>query len=76
MFLYTLGTALIGHRYWILTGVDQVASMDGFYKNLSIIDGFRGPCWRVHASFSSTYASMKVATAAPSVGIATPSCIS
>ena len=39
MFLYTLGTALIGHRYWILTGVDQVASMDGFYKNLSIMGG-------------------------------------
>ncbi|MGB8184421.1 MAG: DoxX family protein [Pseudolabrys sp.] len=39
MFLCTLGTALIGHRYWILTGVDQVASMDGFYKNLSIMGG-------------------------------------
>ena len=39
MFLYTLGTALIVHRYWILTGVDQVASMDGFYKNLSIMGG-------------------------------------
>ena len=38
MFLYTLGTALIGHRYWILTGVDH-ASMDGFYKNLSIMGG-------------------------------------
>ena len=40
MFLYTLGTALIGHRYWTLTAVDQVASMDGFYKNLSIMGGF------------------------------------
>ena len=40
MFLYTLGTAFIGHRYWTLTGVDQVASMDGFYKNLSIMGGF------------------------------------
>jgi putative oxidoreductase len=39
MFLYTLGTALIGHRYWTLTGVDHVASMDGFYKNLSIMGG-------------------------------------
>ena len=36
---YTLGTALIGHRYWTITGADQVASMDGFYKNLSIIGG-------------------------------------
>ena len=40
MFLYTLGTARIGHRYWTLTGADQVASMDGFYKNLSIMGGF------------------------------------
>ena len=40
MFLYTLGTALIGHRYWTQTGADQVASMDGFYKNLSIMGGF------------------------------------
>ncbi len=38
--LYTLGTALIGHRYWTVTGADQVASMDGFYKNLSIMGGF------------------------------------
>jgi putative oxidoreductase len=40
MFLYTLGTAFIGHRYWTITGADQVASMDGFYKNLSIMGGF------------------------------------
>jgi len=39
MFLYTLGTALIDHRYWRLSGADQVASMDGFYKNLSIMGG-------------------------------------
>src|SRR5271170_4529225 len=38
--LYTLGTAFIGHRYWTMTGADQVDSMDGFYKNLSIIGGF------------------------------------
>ena len=36
---YTLGTALIGHHYWTITGADQVASMDGFYKNISIIGG-------------------------------------
>ncbi len=36
---YTLGTALIGHHYWTITAADQVASMDGFYKNLSIIGG-------------------------------------
>ena len=40
MFFYTLGTALIGHRYWTITGADRVASMDGFYKNLSIMGGF------------------------------------
>ena len=40
MFLYTLGTALIGHRYWTKTGADYVDSMDSFYKNLSIMGGF------------------------------------
>jgi putative oxidoreductase len=40
MLLYTLGTALIGHRYWTLTGAEQVDSIDGFYKNLSIMGGF------------------------------------
>jgi putative oxidoreductase len=40
MFFYTLGTALIGHRYWTITGADWVDSMDGFYKNLSIMGGF------------------------------------
>jgi putative oxidoreductase len=40
MFLYTLGTALIGHRYWTMKGADQVDNMDGFYKNLSIMGGF------------------------------------
>jgi putative oxidoreductase len=38
--IYTLGTALIGHRYWTLTGADRIESMDGFYKNLSIMGGF------------------------------------
>jgi putative oxidoreductase len=40
MFFYTLGTALIGHRYWTMKGADQVDSMDAFYKNLSIMGGF------------------------------------
>jgi putative oxidoreductase len=40
MFIYTLGTALIGHRYWTVTGAGKVDSMDGFYKNLSIMGGF------------------------------------
>jgi putative oxidoreductase len=38
--LYTLGTAFIGHRYWTATGADKVDSMDGFYKDLSIMGGF------------------------------------
>ena len=40
MFFYTLGTALIGHRYWTITGADYVDSMDSFYKNLAIMGGF------------------------------------
>src|ERR1700692_3966135 len=36
MFFYTLGTALIGHRYWTKTGAERVDSMDGFYKNFRI----------------------------------------
>ena len=40
MFLYTLGTALIGHRYWTTTGAERVDTMDSFYKNLSIMGGF------------------------------------
>jgi putative oxidoreductase len=37
--LYTLGTALIAHRYWTIKGADKIDSMDSFYKNLSIIGG-------------------------------------
>jgi putative oxidoreductase len=40
LFFYTLGTAIMGHRYWTMTGADQVDGMDGFYKNLSIMGGF------------------------------------
>jgi putative oxidoreductase len=40
MALYTLGTSLMEHRYWTTTGADQLASMEGFYKNLSIMGGF------------------------------------
>jgi putative oxidoreductase len=38
--LYLLGTAFVGHRYWTKTGADQVDSIDGFYKDLSIMGGF------------------------------------
>jgi putative oxidoreductase len=40
MFFYTLGTALIGHHYWTVPAANRVDSMDGFYKNLSIMGGF------------------------------------
>jgi putative oxidoreductase len=40
MIIYTLGTALIGHHYWTITGAAKIDSMDGFYKNVSIMGGF------------------------------------
>jgi putative oxidoreductase len=40
MALYALGTALIGHRYWTVKDADYVDSLDGFYKDLSIMGGF------------------------------------
>jgi len=40
LLLYTLATALVGHHYWTVTGPGKVDSMDGFYKNLSIMGGF------------------------------------
>lgn len=39
MALYTLGTALIGHPYWTLTGAEQYANEINFYKNIAIIGG-------------------------------------
>jgi putative oxidoreductase len=40
MFLYTLGTALIGHRFWTVKDAERVDSMDSFFKNLGIMGGF------------------------------------
>jgi len=40
MAFYTLGTSLIEHRYWTVTGPDRIDRMESFYKNLSIIGGF------------------------------------
>lgn len=37
---YTLATALIGHRYWTMTGAEQSANMINFYKNVSIAGGW------------------------------------
>ena len=38
--LYSLGTALVGHHYWTVKGAGYVDSMEGFYKDLSIMGGF------------------------------------
>jgi putative oxidoreductase len=40
MAFYSLGTALIGHRYWTVKDASYVDSLDGFYKDLSIMGGF------------------------------------
>jgi putative oxidoreductase len=40
MFFYTLGTARIGHRFWMMSGTDLVENLDGFFKNLAIMGGF------------------------------------
>lgn len=37
--LYTLGTALIGHPYWTMTGAEHYANEINFYKNVAIIGG-------------------------------------
>jgi putative oxidoreductase len=38
--LYTLGTVLIAHRYWAMTGPNKIESMESFYRNLSIVGRF------------------------------------
>ena len=40
LLVYTLGTALIAHHYWTMTGANKIDSMESFYKNLSIMGGF------------------------------------
>ena len=40
MVLYTLGTSLVEHRYWTIQGANYVDTLEGFYKNLSIMGGF------------------------------------
>ncbi|MBC8737748.1 DoxX family protein [Paraburkholderia sp. UCT31] len=37
--VYTLGTAIIGHHYWNMTGAMQYDNMIHFYKNIGIIGG-------------------------------------
>ncbi len=38
--LYVLGTSIIGHPFWKLSGMDMVLNEINFYKNISIIGGF------------------------------------
>lgn len=40
MVFYTLGTSLIEHRYWTVTGPKYVDLLEAFYKNLAIMGGF------------------------------------
>ena len=37
---YTLGTAVIGHHYWNMTGDAVMPNMINFYKNVSIAGAF------------------------------------
>jgi putative oxidoreductase len=37
--VYTLATALIGHHFWTLTGMDHFINEIQFFKNVSIIGG-------------------------------------
>ncbi|POT60081.1 hypothetical protein C3432_05125 [Citrobacter amalonaticus] len=38
--VYTLGTAVIGHHYWNMSGEAVGPNMINFYKNISIAAGF------------------------------------
>jgi putative oxidoreductase len=37
--IYTLGTALIGHQYWTMSGMARMENEINFFKNVSIIGG-------------------------------------
>lgn len=36
---FTLGTALVGHHFWTMSGADREANKINFFKNLSIMGG-------------------------------------
>jgi len=42
--IYTIGTGLIGHAYWTMTGAEQANNMIHFYKNVAIAGGFLALC--------------------------------
>jgi putative oxidoreductase len=37
--LFTIGTALLGHRFWTMHGAERHANQLNFYKNMSIAGG-------------------------------------
>lgn len=37
--LYTLGTSIIGHHFWTMSGLDRYLNEINFFKNISIIGG-------------------------------------
>jgi len=42
--LYTIGTGIIGHHYWTMTGGEQINNMIHFYKNIAISGGLLALC--------------------------------
>jgi putative oxidoreductase len=42
--LYTVGTAIIGHHFWTMTGGEQMNNMIHFYKNIAITGGLLALC--------------------------------
>ena len=42
--IYTIGTGIIGHAYWTMTGAEQMNNMIHFYKNVAIAGGFLALC--------------------------------
>lgn len=39
MAVYTLGTGLLGHPFWSMTGAEAMANEINFFKNIAIIGG-------------------------------------
>jgi putative oxidoreductase len=37
--LYTLATAIIGHHFWTMSGMERVEAEINFFKNVSIMAG-------------------------------------
>ncbi|WP_179402027.1 DoxX family protein [Burkholderia guangdongensis] len=42
--IYSIGTGLIGHQFWTLTGAEQMNNMIHFYKNIAIAGGCLALC--------------------------------